>query len=120
MQQTFAAEGGYQIFTLGTSEWFWLIFAAAVAVVAVIVGYAMMQWVLARDAGTEKMGEIADAVHEGAMAYIKRQFRTILIIVVPLAAPATSKQAISQRKRPAVFQATSTPSTVKMSGTAPI
>jgi len=86
MQQTFAAEGGYQIFTLGGAEWFWLIFAAAIAVVAVAVGYGMMQWVLARDAGTEKMNEIADAVHEGAMAYIKRQFRTILVIVVPLAA----------------------------------
>ncbi|MFZ4432301.1 MAG: sodium-translocating pyrophosphatase [Microthrixaceae bacterium] len=85
MPQMFAAEGGYQIFQLGGQEWFWLCFSAAVAVLALIIGYVMMQSVLSKDAGTEKMGEIAGAVQEGAMAYIKRQFRTILIIVVPLA-----------------------------------
>ncbi len=85
MMQTFAAEGGYQIFTLGSAEWFWLIFAAVVAVIALVIGYFMMQGVLRNDAGTDEMGEIAAAVQEGAMAYIKRQFRTILIIVVPLA-----------------------------------
>jgi len=86
MPQLLAAEGGYQIFTFDSQEWFWLLFCVAVAVVALIVGYGMMRGVLSKDAGTEKMGEISDAVHEGAMAYIKRQFRTVLIIVVPLAA----------------------------------
>jgi K(+)-stimulated pyrophosphate-energized sodium pump len=79
------AEGGYQNFQLGGQEWFWLIFSAAVAVVALLVGWFMGKGVLARDTGTEKMNEISDAVHEGAMAYIQRQFRTILIIVVPVA-----------------------------------
>jgi len=79
------AEGGYQNFTLGSQEWLWLIFAVAVAFLALGVGFLMMRGVLAKDAGTEKMNEISDAVHEGAMAYIKRQFRTILVIVVPLA-----------------------------------
>ncbi|MFZ4518605.1 MAG: sodium-translocating pyrophosphatase [Microthrixaceae bacterium] len=86
MTQILAAEGGYQVFRLDSQEWFWLLFAAGVAVIALLVGLAMMRGVLSKDAGTEKMNEIADAVHEGAMAYIKRQFRTILIIVVPLAA----------------------------------
>ncbi len=86
MTQILAAEGGYQVFRLDGQEWFWLLFAAGVAIVALLVGFAMMRGVLSKDAGTEKMNEIADAVHEGAMAYIKRQFRTILIIVVPLAA----------------------------------
>ncbi len=79
------AEGGYQNFELAGQEWFWLLFCAVVAVIALIVGWAMMRQVLAKDAGTEKMNEIAGAVQEGAMAYIKRQFRTILVIVVPLA-----------------------------------
>jgi len=86
MSHVLAAEGGYQIFTLGGSEWFWLLFCAAVSVIALVVGWVMMRGVLANDAGTEKMGEIAEAIQEGAMAYIKRQFRTILVIVVPLAA----------------------------------
>jgi len=85
MPNVFAAEGGYQLFELTGSEWIWLGFSGVVAVIAVIVGLILMRSVLAQDAGTEKMGEIASAVQEGAMAYIKRQFRTILIIVVPLA-----------------------------------
>ena len=85
MTHVLAAEGGYQIFELGGQEWFWLIFCAAISVVALGVGYVMMRGVLAKDTGTEKMNEIAEAVQEGAMAYIVRQFRTILLIVVPLA-----------------------------------
>ncbi|MEZ5239573.1 MAG: sodium-translocating pyrophosphatase [Microthrixaceae bacterium] len=83
--QKMLAEGGYQDFGLAGQEWFWLLFCAAVAVIALVVGWAMMRGVLAKDAGSEKMNEIAGAVQEGAMAYIKRQFRTILVIVVPLA-----------------------------------
>ena len=78
------AEGGYQEFTLDGQEWFWLAFCAAISVVALVVGYAMMRGVLSKDTGNEKMNDIAEAVQEGAMAYIKRQFRTILVIVVPL------------------------------------
>jgi K(+)-stimulated pyrophosphate-energized sodium pump len=44
-----------------------------------------MKGVLAKPTGTPEMGEIAEAVQEGAMAYITRQFRTIGIIVIPLA-----------------------------------
>src|SRR6478736_5739413 len=85
MLQTSAAEGGYQVFSFHSSEWFWLIFAAVVSIVALVVGWMMMRGVLSKDAGTDEMNEIAAAVQEGAMAYIKRQFRTILVIVVPLA-----------------------------------
>ena len=79
------AEGGYQVFNLAGQEWFWLVFALVVAVLALIVGGAMMRGVLDNDTGTHEMEEISEAVQEGAMAYITRQFRIILIIVVPLA-----------------------------------
>jgi K(+)-stimulated pyrophosphate-energized sodium pump len=79
-----AAEGGYQEFVLGTTEWWWLIFAAVTAVVALLVGLVLSRGVLAADQGTAKMREIAMAIQEGAMAYLRRQFRTIAVILIPL------------------------------------
>ncbi|HEX2043801.1 MAG TPA: sodium-translocating pyrophosphatase, partial [Acidimicrobiales bacterium] len=85
MTSVLAAEGGYQAFELGGAEWFWLVFSALTAIVAIVVGYALMRGVLAADQGTPTMREIAGAIQEGAMAYLRRQFRTIAVIVVPLA-----------------------------------
>ena len=81
----FAAEGGYQAFELGGEEWFWLIFSAGTAVLAIVVGFSLMRGVLAADQGTPKMVEIATAIQEGASAYLRRQFQTIGIILIPLA-----------------------------------
>ena len=78
-------EGTFQVFRLGSSEWGLLIFCVVVALIALVAGWFLMRSVLSKDPGTEQMGEIAAAVQEGAMAYITRQFRTIAIIVVPLA-----------------------------------
>ena len=80
-----AAEGGYQRFVLAGGEWGWLIFSAAVALLAILVGLILVRGVLAADQGTPKMQEIAKAIQEGAMAYLRRQFRTIAFILVPVA-----------------------------------
>ncbi|MDQ4131716.1 MAG: sodium-translocating pyrophosphatase [Actinomycetota bacterium] len=80
-----AGEGGFQAFDLGATEWFWLVFSAATALLAILVGFVLAKGTLAADQGTPKMQEIARAIQEGAMAYLRRQFRTILIIVVPVA-----------------------------------
>jgi K(+)-stimulated pyrophosphate-energized sodium pump len=85
MNHVLAAEGGYQSFELGGAEWFWLVFSAVTALLAIAVGLVLMKGVLAADEGTNKMKEIALAIQEGAMAYLRRQFRTIAVIVVPLA-----------------------------------
>ena len=85
MSHLVAGESGYQVFKLGGAEWFWLVFSAATAITAILVGFALMRGVLAADQGTPTMREIAAAIQEGAMAYLKRQFRTIGFILIPLA-----------------------------------
>lgn len=85
MPVVLAAEGGYQSFELGTGELMWLWFAVSTAVAAISVGLVLMRSVLAADTGTPRMRDIAAAIQEGALAYLRRQFRTILVILVPLA-----------------------------------
>src|SRR4051794_28718886 len=80
-----AAEGGYQDFALHSGEWFVLVGSALTALLAIAVGFLLMRGVLAQDEGTPKMKEIAKAIQEGALAYLKRQFRTIGLILIPLA-----------------------------------
>jgi K(+)-stimulated pyrophosphate-energized sodium pump len=79
------AEGGYQEFTLGNGEWAVMLLSIAAALIALAVGGYLVRSVMAADAGSPKMQQIAGAIQEGAWAYLKRQFRTIAIILVPLA-----------------------------------
>ena len=53
----------------------------AVALGALGIAFALRQQVLAANDGTEKMREIAEAVQEGAAAYLARQFRTLSYFV---------------------------------------
>jgi K(+)-stimulated pyrophosphate-energized sodium pump len=85
MPHVLAAEGGYQAFDLSGTDTTVLIVSLLVALGALAVAFVMMQGVLRSDAGGKEMTDISDAIHEGAMAYIKRQFRTIAVIVIPLA-----------------------------------
>jgi K(+)-stimulated pyrophosphate-energized sodium pump len=85
MLDVLAAEGGYQAFELHGGEWAVLIGSVATALLALAIGFSLMKGVLAADQGTPKMIEIATAIQEGAMAYLRRQFKTIAVILVPLA-----------------------------------
>jgi K(+)-stimulated pyrophosphate-energized sodium pump len=80
-----ASEGGYQEFTLQGGEFLVLGLSGAAAILALIVGFVLMKDVLKQDQGTAKMIEIATAIQEGAIAYLRRQFKTIGVILVPLA-----------------------------------
>ncbi len=80
-----ASEGGYQAFTLKGGEFLVLGLSGASAILALLVGLVLMRGVLAAEQGTPKMIEIATAIQEGATAYLRRQFKTIGVILVPLA-----------------------------------
>jgi K(+)-stimulated pyrophosphate-energized sodium pump len=54
------------------------------AVIALIFAYVLYRSVMSRDEGTETMIEIAQAVREGAMAYLNRQYRVVGIVFAVL------------------------------------
>ncbi|MCX6519506.1 MAG: sodium/proton-translocating pyrophosphatase, partial [Actinobacteria bacterium] len=82
---TILAEGGYQVFDLKGGEWAVLFASAGSALLAIAVGFYLAKDVLAQDQGSPKMQEIAKAIQEGAAAYLRRQFKTIAVILIPLA-----------------------------------
>ena len=65
----FAAEGGWQEFTLRGGEWAVLWLSAAAAVLALGVGFFLVRKVMAEPEGSPKMREIAKAIQERALAY---------------------------------------------------
>ena len=55
---------------------------AIIALAALGVAAVLVRQVLAASEGTDKMKEIAEAVQEGASAYLSRQFRTLAVFAV--------------------------------------
>jgi K(+)-stimulated pyrophosphate-energized sodium pump len=85
MIRMLAAKGGYQAFHLGGVDKTWLYICLIAGIVGIGAGLLLARNVLAADQGSLKMREIAQAVQEGAQAFLGRQFRAIAMIIIPLA-----------------------------------
>jgi K(+)-stimulated pyrophosphate-energized sodium pump len=59
--------------------------AIGVALLSLVVAFAMVRAVIAADSGTAEMQVISNAIREGAEAFLKRQYQTIGMIAVVLA-----------------------------------
>ena len=58
--------------------------APVVGIVALCVAYVLASWIGKQSTGNERMTEIAGFIHEGAMAFLKREYRTMIIVVAVL------------------------------------
>ena len=54
------------------------------AVIGLIVAFALASWITRADEGNDRMKEISGYIREGAMAFLKREYRTMVIVIVAL------------------------------------
>src|SRR5437016_4697299 len=53
-----------------------------IAIGGLVYAYILIKEVYRTETGTPRMQEIAKAVREGALAYLKRQFTTVAVLIV--------------------------------------
>lgn len=71
--------------SLGSLEWGLLWAVLASAVIALLYGLYLVRRVIREETGTPRMVEVARAIEEGAMAYLRRQFATMIWFVIIIA-----------------------------------
>ncbi|MBQ8037415.1 MAG: sodium/proton-translocating pyrophosphatase, partial [Proteobacteria bacterium] len=56
------------------------------AVAALIYSIVKSKWIGKQDAGTDRMKEISGYIHEGAMAFLKAEYKVLIVFVIIVAA----------------------------------
>ncbi len=60
------------------------IIAPIVAIIALLFAYGLAAWIDKVDEGTERMKEIAGFIREGSMAFLRREYKTMVFVVLAL------------------------------------
>ncbi len=63
---------------------FWYYVAPSIGIVALVVAAFLASWISKQSTGNERMTELAGFIHEGAMAFLKREYKTMAIVVILL------------------------------------
>ena len=58
--------------------------APVAALIGLIVAFVLASWIGKADEGTDRMKEISGYIREGAMAFLKREYKTMVIVIVVL------------------------------------
>ncbi len=58
--------------------------APIAAAVGLIVAFCLTSWIGKADEGTDRMKEIAGFIREGAMAFLRREYKTMIIVIAVL------------------------------------
>ncbi len=56
--------------------------ATAIGAFSVIYALGLVKWIIGRPAGDNRMKEIAEAIQQGASAYLNRQYRTVAVVAL--------------------------------------
>ena len=59
-------------------------FAVIAAAIGLIVAFCLAAWIKKADEGTDRMKEIASYIREGAMAFLAREYKTMIIVIAIL------------------------------------
>ena len=61
------------------------LFAVIAAAVGLLVAFCLAAWIRKASTGTERMAEISGYIREGAFAFLKREYKTMIVVIVVLA-----------------------------------
>ena len=60
------------------------VLAPVAAIIALIFAYGLSSWIGKMDEGNDRMREIAGFIREGAMAFLKREYKTMAVVILVL------------------------------------
>ena len=80
-----AGAEGSVLLRFSDSDKIYIWISLGLGVVALLVAWWLTKWVMAISPGNDKMQEVGAAIREGALAYLSRQFKTMLWFIVALA-----------------------------------